>query len=121
MGGGGGAAEGELKGLLQEKTTEDHEVVSVAVLRLHYLGSVDAGFVHECYVFGLADGDIRVCRDQLRQVTTSKTWNGHTVILQLLEPHGMNEIALLVIRCLLSQCCFGQSLLLGRVLLAQGE
>ena len=62
VGEGCGATEGQLEGLLEEKATEDHEVVSVAVLRLHYLGRVHAGFVHEYYVLRLSDSVVRICK-----------------------------------------------------------
>lgn len=62
MGECGGAAEGELEGLFEEEAAEDHEVVAVAVLGLHDLGGVDAGAVHEGYVFRFSDGDVGVCK-----------------------------------------------------------
>lgn len=61
MGEGGCAAEGEFEGLLEEEAAEDHEVVAVAVLGLHYLGGVDAGAVHVDDVVGFAGEVIRVC------------------------------------------------------------
>ena len=57
-----GAGEGQLKGLFEEEAAEDHEVVPVAVLGLHYLGGVNACLIHECHVLGLSDGGVRVCR-----------------------------------------------------------
>jgi len=41
-----GAGEGKLEGGLEEESTEDHEIVAVAVLRLHYLDGLYAGGVH---------------------------------------------------------------------------
>lgn len=48
------AAESELESLFEEETTKDHEIVPVAVLRLHYLRRLLSGFVHVDYVFGLS-------------------------------------------------------------------
>ena len=56
----GGAAEGELEGLLEKEAAKDHEIVAVAVLGLHDLGGVDAGLVHERYVVRLSNGDIGI-------------------------------------------------------------
>lgn len=50
----GGATKGELKGLLQQETTEDHKVVSVSVLGLHDACGGESGLVHEEDVVGLA-------------------------------------------------------------------
>lgn len=52
----GRAAERELEGLFEQKPTEDHEVVAIAVLWLHYLRAVQTGFVHVDDIFGLAYG-----------------------------------------------------------------
>ena len=46
VGEGGGAGEGEFEGGFEQETAKDHEVVPVAVLRLHDLGAVDGGFGH---------------------------------------------------------------------------
>lgn len=57
---GGCAAKGEFEGLLEEEAAEDHEVVAVAVLGLHYLGGVDAGAVHVDDVVGFAGGVVGI-------------------------------------------------------------
>ena len=55
-----GTAESELEGLFKEETPEDHEVVPVAVLWLHYLGGVKDGLRHVDYVFGFSSREIGV-------------------------------------------------------------
>ena len=55
------AAESEFEGLLEEETAEDHEVVPVAVLGLHYLGGIDASGGHIEDVFGFAGREVGVC------------------------------------------------------------
>lgn len=55
------AAESEFEGLFEQKAAEDHEVVPVAVLGLHYLGGVDAGGGHVKGVLGFAGGEIGIC------------------------------------------------------------
>lgn len=48
------AAEGELESLFEQETSEDHEVVPVAVLGLHYLRRLLARLVHVDYVLGFS-------------------------------------------------------------------
>ncbi len=60
MGEGGGAAEGEFEGGFEEVAAEDHEVVPVAVLRLHYLGGGERGAGHVVGVWGFAEGVVGV-------------------------------------------------------------
>ena len=54
------AAESEFEGLFEEEAAEDHEVVSVAVLGLHYLGGIDAGGGHVESVLGFAGREVGV-------------------------------------------------------------
>ncbi len=54
------AAKGEFEGLFQEETTEDHEVVAIAVFGLHNLGRVGFCGVHVYNVFGFAEGVVGV-------------------------------------------------------------
>ena len=61
MGEGCCAAESEFEGLFEQEAAEDHEVVPVAVLRLHYLGGIDAGGGHIEGVLGFAGGEVGVC------------------------------------------------------------
>lgn len=46
--------EGELESLFEQETSKDHEVVPVAVLGLHYLRRLLAGFVHVDHVLGFS-------------------------------------------------------------------
>ena len=62
------AAESEFEGLLEEEPAEDHEVVPVAVLGLHYLGGMDTGRGHVEGVLGLARGDVWVCEQSSQPV-----------------------------------------------------
>lgn len=74
MGKTGGGAESELEGLFEEEATKDHEVVSVSVLWLHDGGSGQTSLLHLEDVVGLAH---RI---------------GGVMVLQLLLPHGVNEV-----------------------------
>ena len=56
----GGGSKGELKGLLQEKATKNHEVVSITVLGLHDGGGLEARRVHEDYIVRFAKLVIRI-------------------------------------------------------------
>lgn len=60
MGKGSGAAEGEFEGGFEEVAAEDHEVVAVAVLRLHDLGGGERGAGHVVGVRGFAEGIVGV-------------------------------------------------------------
>lgn len=55
------AAEGKFEGLFKEEATEDHEVVPVAVLGLHYLRGIYAGRGHVENVLGFTGREVRVC------------------------------------------------------------
>ena len=55
------AAESQFEGLFEEEAAEDHEVVPVAVLGLHYLGGIDAGGGHIEGVLGFAGGEVGIC------------------------------------------------------------
>jgi hypothetical protein len=44
----------ELKRLLEEKTTKDHEMMTIAVLRLHDSGSLEACGIHEVEIIWLS-------------------------------------------------------------------
>lgn len=107
MGEGGGGAEGELEGGFEEVAAENHEVVAVAVLRLHDLGGMQGGGRHVMGVRRFAERVVRVCVHIHKGVSvwpvrigcSARLYQGHqlTMIFQLLEPHGMDKIALLVI------------------------
>ena len=47
--------------MFEKETAEDHEVVPVAVLGLHYLSGVDYGLVHVHDVGGASGGYIGIC------------------------------------------------------------
>lgn len=57
--------ERELECLFEEKATKDHEVVSIAVLRLHDCSRPQARSVHEMKVIGLAQLIVRVYKSQI--------------------------------------------------------
>lgn len=57
------AAESEFEGLFKEEAAEDHEVVTVAVLGLHYLGGIDAGSGHIEGVLRFSGGEVGVCEE----------------------------------------------------------
>jgi hypothetical protein len=52
--------ESKFEGLLQQKTTEDHEVVTIAVLGLHDGSGAKDGGVHKMRVIRLAEVIVRV-------------------------------------------------------------
>ena len=54
------ATEGKFEGLFKEEATEDHEVVPIAVLGLHYLGRINARGGHVEDVSGFAGGKVGV-------------------------------------------------------------
>ena len=57
------AAESEFEGLFEKEAAEDHEVVSITVLGLHYLRSIDACGRHIESVLGFAGGKVGVFRE----------------------------------------------------------
>jgi hypothetical protein len=85
MGKGCGTGERELEGLFQEETTKDHEVVAVAELRLHDRRSLYLRSVHEVCIVGFACLIVRV------------------VVLQLLLPEGVDQIAFEIVRGMLNE------------------
>ena len=54
------AAESEFKSLFEKEAAEDHEIVPVAVLGLHYLGGIDARGRHIEGVLGFAGREVGV-------------------------------------------------------------
>lgn len=99
---GGGGGECQLERVLQQEAAEDHEVVAVAVLRLHDGGRLQARRVHEVRVVGLAQGIPRV------------------VVLQLLLPEGVDEVGFQVVGRVLDEGGFLALLADVRVALAEG-
>jgi len=75
----GGTAESEFEGLLQKKATENHEMVSVPVLRLHDTRSRQPGLIHKEDVVGLSKRVVRI------------------VVAQLSLPKSMYQIRLLIV------------------------
>ena len=55
------AAESQFEGLFEKEAAEDHEVMPIAVLGLHYLGGIDAGGGHIEGVLGFAGGEVGIC------------------------------------------------------------
>ncbi len=114
MGEGGGGAEGELEGGFEEVAAEDHEVVPVAVLGLHDLRGGEGGGGHVVGVWGFAEGVVGVYADGLSvgvrrdggERGGRRVCGRCTVVVELAEPHCVNEVALLVVGCLLSQAGF---------------
>ena len=103
MGEGGSTAKCKLKRLLEQKTTEDHEVMSIAVLGLHDLRRLHHRAAHVDNVIGPVGGNIGV------------------MVLQLPEPHGMNQVALFIVGCLPPQCFLDNGLFSIVILLAKPQ
>jgi hypothetical protein len=57
---GSGGGESELERLFEEEATKDHEVMSIAVLRLHNRSSLEARGVHKDYIVWFAKVIVRV-------------------------------------------------------------
>lgn len=74
-----------MSGLEGELTAEDHEVMSVPVLRLHDARSTQSRCIHELHISGFPQRVVRV------------------MILQLPLPDRMDQVALFIIRRLLEQ------------------
>ena len=97
------ARERQLESRLEQEAAEDHKVVAVAVLRLHDLHGLDLGRGHPEGGGGLARRGVRI------------------VVVELLEPEGVDEVALLVVGRLLAEGELGAGFLEVVVLLADGE
>ena len=117
MGEGRGAAEGQLEGLFQEETTEDHEVVEVAILGLHDHGGFENCVAHEDVVGRTLGGGFGVWRWLLgwRQVVRDKG-GLLTEVGNLFGPHGMDQVTFLGVGGLLEER-LGSERFLGLVVL----
>jgi hypothetical protein len=56
----GGCRKGKLERLLEEEATENHEVVPVAVLRLHYRSGLETRGIHVDDIVGFAELIVRI-------------------------------------------------------------
>lgn len=119
MGEGRSCRERELECLLEEEATKNHKVVSVAVLlyfvsfsyycrgaclspyRLHDGSGLKARCIHEVEIVRLAQVVVGIYRVQLEQYPTQP--KSRTVILELLLPERVDQIALCVIRRVLDE------------------
>jgi hypothetical protein len=57
---GGGCRKGKLERLLEEEATENHEMVPVAVLRLHYRSGLETRSIHVDDIVGFAELIVRI-------------------------------------------------------------
>lgn len=64
--------EGEFEGLLEEEATEDHEVVTIAVLRLHDCGGLEARRVHKMEIVWLSYLVVGICASLSEASTSSR-------------------------------------------------
>ena len=94
---------GQFKRTLEQEAAKDHEVVSIAVLRLHDLHRLDLGALHPDGRGGFASRGVGI------------------VIVELLEPEGVDEIAFFVVGRLFAQREFGRGFLEVVVLFTGGE
>jgi hypothetical protein len=72
-----GGRECEFEGLFEKETTEDHELMSVAILRLHDRGRLETRSVHKDDVVGLTEIIVGVCYCQMKpQECVCGTYHG---------------------------------------------